>query len=187
MSARGGESHGVAAAGRVVAGHSVPAGSADAAHAALRAVVVVAVVVRGTTGGVAAEKGGGGRGRPAAGRPDDGALARGHAVHVRPDHGPGRHTDRGDDAVHAGPDQQAVDQVQDRRAHTGRLRQGHVRSGDGHRLHKRSVFFVFFFCKRFYLLLLLLHVFLNRFPSERCAPGCLVLRSRAIPSGYRRV
>jgi len=128
-----GQPHGTSAP-VVARADSVP-GGADAAHATFRrrtaaaaaeAVVRVAVQVRG----------GGGR-RPAAGRSDDGALARGHAVHVRQDHGPGRHTDRGDDAIHARPDQQAVDQVQDRRARAGRLRQGHVRLGNGHRLYQR--------------------------------------------------
>lgn len=128
-----GQPHGGTSASGVAGADAVP-GGADATHATFRravrrrtaaeAVVRVAVQVRG----------GGGR-RPAAGRSDDGALARGHAVHVRQDHGPGRHTDRGDDAVHARPDQQAVDQVQDRRARAGRLRQGHVRLGNGHRLH----------------------------------------------------
>lgn len=63
---------------------------------------------------------------------------------MRPDHGPGRHTDRGDDAVHAGPDQQAVQQVHAGSAHTGRLRQRHVRSGDGHRFHQRSVYNLYY-------------------------------------------
>lgn len=85
-------------------------GSAYASHAALR---TRHGIVR-----VAVEKRGCGRGRLAARRTDDGPFPRGYAVHVRPDNGPGRYTDRGDDALHFRSDQQAVDQVQNRSTHT---------------------------------------------------------------------
>lgn len=135
-------------------------GSAYAAHATLvRAAVGRAVRL-------AIEEGSRGGGRPAAGRADDGALARGHAVHVRPDHGSGWYTDGGNYALHAGPDQQAVDQVQDRRTHPGRLRQGHVRSGNGPRLHKRLVIRIIIWVLWFYrttiLIAYILYTHLNR-------------------------
>lgn len=101
-------------------------GSAHASHASFSRAARVAAEKRGRDGG-----------RPAPRRFDDGPLPRRHAIHLRSHYGPGRHTDRGDDALHPGPNKQKVErgQIQDWRAHTGRLRQGYIRLGDGVGLH----------------------------------------------------